>query len=306
MTAPRRMPDFFIIGAPKCGTTALYRYLSKHPGVFVPSLKEPQYFCTDFPGSAQVGSLGEYQALFEGAPIGSLVGEASVWYLYSNVALQNIMTTNPKAKIIVMLRDPTNMAYSLHSQLLLGLREDIDDFEEAWHAQADRKRGWRLPPLCREPSHLQYHEVCSFPHQLRRAFAVVPAHQLKVMTFERFVSEPQRYYREVLDFLSLRDDGRDNFAAANANKVIRSRTLLRWLRNPPAPVANLYEPSRRLARRLGFRPIKVLTYINAKKAPRTPLRAAFREYLRNVFEPDTQEVERLLRTSLDDWRSRPC
>jgi hypothetical protein len=300
------MPDFFIVGAPKCGTTALYRYLREHPDVFFPSFKEPQYFCTDFPGIAQVNGFSGYRALFDGAPRSSLVGEASVWYLYSEVALENIIATNPNAKIIVMLRNPVNMAYSLHSQLVTGLREDIDDFEEAWYAQAERAQGRRLPPFCREPSHLQYRRVCSFPHQLRRLFALVPERQSKVIIYERFAADPRRCYREVLDFLSLPDDGRESFRVVNPNRVARSQTLLRWVRHPPAPLADLYEPARRICRRFGTRPIRVLSFINTRKVPRAPLRDSFRADLHNLFEPDIQEMEGLLHSSLDCWRPQPC
>jgi hypothetical protein len=73
-----RKPDFFIVGAPKCGTTALFRYLAAHPAVFMPASKEPNYFCTDLPMDGRVATLNEYEALFSSAQPHALTGEASV------------------------------------------------------------------------------------------------------------------------------------------------------------------------------------------------------------------------------------
>ena len=73
-----RKPDFFIVGAPKCGTTALFRYLTAHPAVFIPEIKEPNYFCTDLPMDGRVATLNEYEALFSSAQPHALTGEASV------------------------------------------------------------------------------------------------------------------------------------------------------------------------------------------------------------------------------------
>ena len=137
------MPDFFIAGAPKCGTTALFSYLQTHPGIFLPaerpgtsrlSAKEPHYYCTDFPNYRRCRSREDYLRLFTDAAAGTLVGEASVWYLYSEVAIPRIMAEIPKAKFIVLLRNPVNMAHSLHNLLYHTLDEDIADFGCAWEA----------------------------------------------------------------------------------------------------------------------------------------------------------------------------
>ena len=82
----RLTPDFVIAGAPKCGTTSLWNYLRAHPAVFMAANKEPNYFCSDLPAE-RVASLAEYEALFSTAPPHALTGEASVFYLYSEVAI---------------------------------------------------------------------------------------------------------------------------------------------------------------------------------------------------------------------------
>ena len=160
-----RIPDFFIIGAPKCGTNALYSYLGGHPHVFMPALKEPQYFCHDFPGLAQVRNQDDYTRLFEVAPAGAVLGEASVWYLYSEVAVPAIRAANPATKLIVILRNPIDAAYSLHTQFLRSLKETEDDFEAAWNLQEPRHHGRGCRATA--PSHGACSTVRSAPSAFR-------------------------------------------------------------------------------------------------------------------------------------------
>jgi hypothetical protein len=111
-------PDFFIVGARKCGTTALAEYLREHPGIFFSDPKEPHYFAKDFHGyqPAYATDWDKYLALFSGhTPTQLRSGEGSVWYFYYDNALANIRRSIPDAKLIVMVREPADM---LHSQLL--------------------------------------------------------------------------------------------------------------------------------------------------------------------------------------------
>ncbi|MGH8212324.1 MAG: sulfotransferase, partial [Rhodanobacteraceae bacterium] len=97
-------PDFFIVGAPRCGTTWLYRHLSMHPRVFVSAQKEPHYFNTDS-RFRWIETAGDYESLFRDAPADAqAVGEASVLYLHSAVAAANILRYQPQARFIAMVR----------------------------------------------------------------------------------------------------------------------------------------------------------------------------------------------------------
>lgn len=112
-----RRPNTFIVGAPKCGTTALSTYLSEHREVFLSDPKEPNYFCSDLPERQVVSQMEDYLTLFEGALDGhSVVMEASTWYLVSRVAVANIMEFEPRARLIVMVRNPIDLVHSLHWQ----------------------------------------------------------------------------------------------------------------------------------------------------------------------------------------------
>jgi hypothetical protein len=139
-------PNFFIVGAPKCGTTALRQYLLGHPATFFCEPKEPHYFATDFPSHRYVDSEQNYLRLFD--PAGrecTRIGEASSWYLYSRDALANIRRFDPDAKIIAMLRNPIEMTPSLHAQLLRDFAESEPDLRRAWDLQEERRDPRRLP-----------------------------------------------------------------------------------------------------------------------------------------------------------------
>src|SRR6266545_5937438 len=127
-----RRPDFFIVGAPKCGTTALNDYLKDHPEIFISARKELHFFGSDlvFRGPRRITEQ-EYLSFFAPARHEKRLGEASVWYLYSQQAAAEIKAFSPAARIIIMLRNPVDMMYSLHSQRLYNGRETISDFAKA-------------------------------------------------------------------------------------------------------------------------------------------------------------------------------
>ena len=137
-----KKPDFFILGAPKCGTTSLADWLREHPSIFMCGPKEPHYFNSDSEHHGAV-DLPHYESLFEDADDSHLaVGEASVWYLVSETAVDNILQYQPRARFIICIRNPVEMAVSLHDQKRFSGDEPIANF-------ADRLRvdgvaiGWR-------------------------------------------------------------------------------------------------------------------------------------------------------------------
>jgi hypothetical protein len=126
-------PNFFIVGAPKCGTTALYEYLRLHPNIFMPQYKEPHSFATDLGAYPLIKSPDAYAELFRDACGRHLrVGEASVYYLRSSTAIANIHDFDPEAKIIALFRNPVDLVHALHAQLLYVGEEVVPDFEAAW------------------------------------------------------------------------------------------------------------------------------------------------------------------------------
>ena len=128
-------PNFFIVGAPKCGTTALHAYLDAHPEIFMSHYKEPRFFGSDL-RQRRRPTKSQYFSCFARARNEKRVGEASVLYLYSKCAAAEIKEFCPEARIIIMLRDPVEMLHSKHSQSIFSGNEVINDFEEALEAEA--------------------------------------------------------------------------------------------------------------------------------------------------------------------------
>ena len=301
-----RVPDFFVVGAPKCGTTALYSYLRDHPRIFMPERKEIHYFCDDlnFPKRSAIRDWTEYLDLFIGATSDMRIGETSASYLYSDVAIHNIMNANSNAKLIAILRNPVDMAYSFHAQLLSNLNEDTNDFSKAWSLQESRQNGVNIPKYCTEPKFLQYKSVCCFSSQITRLMQSAGGRDnVLIVIFENFAREPRIVYERILDFLDLPSDGRTSFPKVNANMAYRSALLNRLVRRPPGPVDALYSTMKRGANALGLRPRRLLERINAQRTPRAKLDADFRRHLEAEFAPDIERLEAILGCKLDAWRS---
>ena len=288
------IPNFFIVGAPKCGTTALAYYLGENPHVFLCFPKEPYYFATDFPHHRQVKSLNEYLRLFpESQESHIAIGEASAGYLYSREALGNIRALSPQAKAIVMLRNPIDLVYSLHSQFVYDLNEDETDFERAWRLQELRNTGQFVPVNCRTPAFLQYREVGKLGQQLQRVLQIFPREQVQVIVFDDFLRNTAGVYKETLAFLGVPDDGRQGFPVINESKYNKSLSLGRFLHYPPQTLQRAWLITKGWLG-LSFAPGDRLRGLNTKEARRAPLNQEFRRELLNEFDKDIRLVESLL------------
>lgn len=225
--------DFCIVGMPKCGTTALYRYLQAHPGTHLPHIKEPHYFCDDFPAYRRIRTADDYTALFATADRDQAIGEASVFYLYSQTAVANLLADSPDCRLVVMLRRPPEMLASYHNQLVVSQRETETSFAAAWAKQSDRAAGRGLPPHCLAPSHLQYGEIARFGSHLRRLYEVADREQVLVLFQDEMEANPGLTYRRTLSFLGLPDDGRSAFPREYASHAHRWPRLSGFLMHPP-------------------------------------------------------------------------
>ena len=299
-----RKPNLFIIGAPKCGTTALSEYMREHPAVFVTQPKEPHFFSKDFPYYYSPGhaTLDHYLRLYEDAgPEHLAVCEASVWYLYSQVAAEEIIGFAPDARIIVMVRNPVEMMPSLHSQMLFVQDEDRPDPKAAWDLQAVRRDGRSVPATCRVPAFLQYGDACSLGAQVERLFATVPREQVKVIVFDDFRRDPLGVWREVLDFAGLPDDGRTEFPVVNANKRHRNATIARFSQRPPAPLVAASRLVKRLTGRSRLGVLRWLKDRNRTVGERTAISPEFTRELEDYFRDDVALLGRLLDRDFSAW-----
>jgi hypothetical protein len=227
-----RLPDFFIGGHAKSGTTALYEMLRPHPQIFMPDLKEPLYFATDLrlrfqrPAAGPLPTeLSEYLPLFAGAGPEQMAGEASSSYLWSAEAARNIAAVRPAAKIIFILREPASFLRSLHLQLLQNHIESEKDLRKALALEELRRQGKRIPRRSTRPQALLYSERVRYVEQLERYRAHFPDEQLLVLIYDDFRRENEETVRRVLRFLEVDDTVPVDSTEANPTVRMRSQQL---------------------------------------------------------------------------------
>jgi Sulfotransferase family len=209
----QRVPDFFIVGQPKSGTTALYEMLRHHPQIYMPELKEPWYFASDMlprfqpPRSAPpLETLEEYRALFADAGPQQRIGEASSSYLLSRTAAARIAEVRPDARLIAILREPASFLRSLHLQLLRTHVESQKTLRKAIGLEPARREGKRVPRRSHRPQLLLYSDHVRYVEQLRRYEEVFPSEQLLVLIYDDFRSDNEGTVRTVRRFLGVDAD----------------------------------------------------------------------------------------------------
>ena len=214
---PGRYPDFFIVGHAKCGTTALYEMLRRHPQIFMPEDKEPQYFARGrpivTPANAEAFSrtgwrertLAGYLSLFAPAGDDQLVGEASTYYLCSAEAPRSIAEVRPDARIIALLREPASFLRSLHLQMVRYRLETERDLRRALALEPERREGRQIPREAFWPQALQYTARVRYTEQLRRWHGVFGADNVLVLIYDDFRRDNVATARRVLRFLDVDD-----------------------------------------------------------------------------------------------------
>jgi hypothetical protein len=298
-----KKPGFFIVGAPKCGTSSLINTLRWHKNIYVPLSFEPQYFCTDFQSIADY-TLESYLALFDNVTDKDLaVGEKSVIYLYSHVAAKNILEFDPSAKIIVMLRNPIDLVYSWHSQLYYSFLEEIEDFSTAWDIQEERQQGKHIPDRCPVPFALQYREIGLLGKYMQRLCDTVPANQLKIFFMEDFHADADAVYREALEFLDVPYSKRLDPRRLNSNKRHRSHWLGKALAHDTRSLASrIFNKIDGLPVLRSFHLKHKLHEWNKVEYKRPPLSPELRQMLADEFHADIQLLAELTGRDLSHWK----
>ncbi|ADE13800.1 hypothetical protein Nhal_0617 [Nitrosococcus halophilus Nc 4] len=294
-----RIPNLFIIGAPKCGTTALSHYLAGHPMIFMAEqsgTKEPDFFDKDLALShipQKIRDWESYLGLFVSAPENVIyMGDASPLYLYSKSAVPEILDNCEQPRFIISLRNPIELAQSLHNQHVKNGTE-IFDFEQAWYLQDKRKQGKYLPCEFTDGDLLQYGEVAKLGRQIQRLFQLVPRELVHVILYDDFSSRPDVCYRKLLAWLDLPDDGRMEFPRLNTRVGYRWMWLEQSLRALRSVRQTLGLPGG-----IGIHhAINRFNVINRKQ----PLSKAFREQLAHHFRDDVRLLEKLLGRDLSHW-----
>jgi Sulfotransferase family len=224
----QRVPDFFIVGQHKSGTTALYEMLRRHPQIYMPDVKEPRYFADDLrfqfepePSSQPPRTYEQYLSLFAPARPDQRVGEASPSYLKSQTAARAIARVAPAARIVAILREPASFVRSLQLQLL---QEHVETETDLRRAVANERvtRGGR--EVLRYSDHVHYVE------QLRRYHAVFSPEQVLVLIYDDFRNDNEATVRQVLRFLDVDDTMPIEVLDANPTVSVRAVRLDRLAR----------------------------------------------------------------------------
>lgn len=302
MTHINNIPDFFIAGAPKCGTTSLYEWLKVHPDIYMP-VKEPSFFSQDLRPVPEK-TLPEYLAFFESAKArNALVGEASPKYLYSKPGLQKIAQLNPAARIIVILRNPVDLVISYHGQMLREGMETEADFQLAWNLTKTRRRGKCIPTTCPWPKLLDYPRWGSVGTRLTHLLNIFPDKQVKVLFLDDMIRNPKAVYRDTLSFLELPDYGRDHFPAKNKKSAMRSLKLHQTALIAKRKLSPVVVLLHKLRKGKGLGVLKFINFFNLiPDQYQSSVDTNFKKMLINYFEIEISKVEKRANRNFPSWR----
>src|SRR5918995_399458 len=235
------MPNFLIIGAMKSGTTALYYYLEQHPEIYMSPVKEPNFFSSQEQGSAAdaVTHIGTYQYLFRGASGEKAIGEASHSYLYEPRAAAEIRRYVPEAKLIAILRNPIDRAYSHFLHMVRSGTEPLDNFAQALREEE--------VGIHKERTFQDYVGRGLYYDQLKRYFETFPREQVRIYLYEDLSGAPISTVQDAFRFLEVDDSFvPDVSLRRNVSGYPKYKTLDAVLRRPSLvkQALKLYLPAR--------------------------------------------------------------
>lgn len=305
----RRPPDFFLIGAPKAGTSALHAALARHPGLYLSPVKEPKYYmCGDSPPPAYKGpgdahsnqewiwQRDRYLELFAGAESGGLVtGESTPFYLYNRDARRRLAADRPDAKLIAVLRDPVERAYSNWMHLRVDGLEPCADVVDA--VGRERRRidaGWA--PFW------HYRSLGMYGRQLRDLFDHFPREQVLLLRYRDVVDEPSATLDRVCGFLGVPSAATESIPTDNARPFAgngaRARAIGPLIRFG-ATVGQFLPPD---VWRRASRPL-IAQLRKGANSRRPTMSPAQRAWLLEAHLPDIELLEHLTGESYDDWKN---
>lgn len=296
--------NVYLIGAPKCGTTSLARWLSEHPSVYLSVPKEPYYWAADYPRMRAhygFGSRQAYEALYAGpqAQAATVRVDGSTNYLYSQRAVPDICAAVTGPRFVLALRNPVDLLISYHRTQLVALNETETDFASAWR----RSLGGALPdtdPL--DPKLLDYPQVGLLGAHVERLLETVPRERVHVVLFDELARDPSGTWLDLTTFLGIDALPEPSFDVHNAsNKAARWAALRRLTHRPPAA---LDAPVRRLRQwsRTTTNPLVARAKARMWRPAATPRVAEeTRAEVAAHFRPDVDKLAALLHRDLTQW-----
>lgn len=294
------IPDFVIVGAAKAGTTALHHILSQHTNIKMPKIKETNYFANlptklFGPGDMEISlktvvrEWGHYLSLFDGANSSQLCGEASPSYLFYTDSAQRIKDANADAKIIIMLRNPIDRAFSLYQHKVRDLREKFS-FEEALEMEESRElEGWEWSWL--------YKKSGLYAAQVNTYVNTFAPDKLMVVLYEDFKTNGEEEVKRILKFLSVESSIQVNMVRSNVSGNSRSKMLQRmlWSDNYLKSFVKMTMPHTLRAR--------IKDGINNMNTVKGDMNLSTRRSLQKYFKDDVEKLEVILNRNLQHWLS---
>ena len=304
-----QFPDFFVVGAPRCGTTSLCRYLARNPKICFSRPKEPHYFSRldHDPSPDELKRNYLDKNFYHYGDSHEVAGEGSVSYLYLPGVVERINKLNPDARFIVMIRNPLTMLPSFHLRMQFLLQEDEPDFQKSWEMEASRERGQNIPKRCMDTRLLLYSQAARFGVQIERLFEVAGRDRAHVIVFDDLKADALGTYRKALEFLNVDYDGQTEFERRYGSQMYRWGWLQRLLFLPATSTGKTVETIQRRARK--YNPdgskqpsmIKRITDLNKMPTPATPLTPEMAAVVRETLREDLTHLSHLLDRDLGFW-----
>jgi len=290
-----KKPNFFIIGAPKCGTTSLAKWLDYHPNIFFSNPKEPAFFNSDHFGG--IRSEKEYLKLFRNSNSNHLaIGEGTTHYIYSKYAIKNILKFQQDAKFIICLRNPIDTALSMHSERVFQGEEPEKSFEKAWKLEKDREKGIGIPlSMSSNPELIQYGKLCKFSYWIDQIYKKVKRNHILILLLDDLKENPSNAFNKVLDFLNVKEKINIQFEKFNTAKQVRSIYISRFIH------FSIYL-KRKLLGNFKTSIAAFLRNLNTYNRKNKKMSDKLRKEMLEFFNDDILRLESLIGRKLDNWK----
>jgi hypothetical protein len=298
------LPDVYLIGAPKAGTTSVASWLAVHPQVFWSVPKEPFYWASDYPRMrAHHGFVtrDDYESLFASpaARDADVRAEGSTTYLYSATAVPAILGAVPHARFIVCVRNPADLLVSWHRTQLVTMNESEPDFGRAWR----RSLAGRRPDTdLLDPKLVDYPIVGALGAAVERLFHTVERERVHVVVLDDLREEPDKVWTQLAEFVGVDPALRPELRAHNASdKAFRFRTLQHVLLRPPRPLAPAVRGLRQWSRNSRLPGVRSARSFLWRHDQRPTASAQDRNAVLHHFRPDIELLGSLLGRDLSAW-----
>lgn len=300
MTKTQRYPNLFIVGAPKSGTTAMSKHLMSHPDIYTPLQKEFTFFGNDLVRYAPVPSEKSYLGWFESWKSERYALDASPTYLYSMTAPYEFLEKSPDSKVIIMIRNPIEVAYSMYFEALLGGREDQDSFELAWKLEVKRINGQNIPKNARLEYTTRYQSLGMYANHINHYTKIFGKENVHIIMFDDFKKNNKICYEKLLEFLSLPNVYPKEFKVHNPSTAARFTSITHFATTPPrwlGKVGGLF-----LSKSVRWRIRNYIRQKNMKEVKKPPIAKETRAKLLEHYSEEIEKLSNLLGRDLSHWR----